>query len=183
MKKVTKATIAAAAAAVLLAGGVGTLALWQKDANVDAGAVSTGHLNLTVGTDGTWTDKSADAQDTNFNPATDELVPGDTVSYTQTVTIDAEGKNLQGALTVGSAAAVPAALAGEVEIDLAIDASVPGLTKVGNVVSFAEEGTYQVPLEITVSFAKGTTGSTANGTMDQDIDLSQLALTLDQVRP
>lgn len=183
MKKVTKATIAAVAAGALLLGGAGTVALWQQNANVDAGSVSTGHLKLTTGETGTWQDVSNSLEPTAFDPKNDTLVPGDVVTFDQFATIEAEGKNLQGALTVGTAAAVPDELADDVTVGLDIDSSAEGLSKDGNVVSFSEEGSYKVPLKITVTFKKGTVASTEDVTMDKSIDLTKLSLVLDQVRP
>jgi len=184
MKKVTKATIAAVAAGALLLGGAGTVALWQSTDTVDAGQIDTGHLNLTLGTDGQWSDISdAAAPEPITNVSDFKLVPGDTVKFTQTASIAAAGKNLQGALTVGTLDAIPASLTGQVAVTVAADASAAGLVKNGNVISFADEGNYDVPVSITVAFAEGTTGSTPSSTMDQSIDLSNLSLTLDQVRP
>lgn len=183
MKKVMKAAIAAGAAGALLLGGAGTMALWSVDTDIDAGTVTTGHLTLDATATGVWTDTSADAATTDFVPATDHLVPGDTVTYAQTVTIGADGKNLKGELTVGTLDAVPAALADDVTVTVAAAPTDPNLTVVGSVVSFAEPGSYDVPVTITVAFAAGTAGSTADTTMDTPIDLTALSLTLNQVRP
>lgn len=182
MKKVTKATIAAVAAGALLLGGAGTIALWQQSETVDAGTVNTGHLALTVENNGVWTDISDGGAGVPFDPATEQIVPGDVVAYTQTVQIDAEGKNIQGALSVGTLQALPPELQDEIELDLEIDATAEGLTKEGNVISFAEQGNYDVPVKITVTFPTGTAASTPNDTMDKAIDLNALTLTLDQVR-
>lgn len=182
MKKTTKATIAAVAAGALLIGGAGTLALWQAEDNVDAGTVTTGHLELTTDGEGVWTDASPDAATTTFDPVTDSIVPGDTVEFNQTVTIDAEGKNIQGALTVGTVGAVPADLETYVTIALDVDASAEGITEAGGVLSFAAPGVYEVPVSITVTFDEGAVGTTPNTTMDEPIDLTQLTLTLDQIR-
>lgn len=182
MKKTTKATIAAAAAGILLVTGAGTVALWQQSETVNAGTVDTGHLKLTVDDNGVWSDISDGGAGVPFNPDTDQIVPGDVVAYTQTVRIDAEGKNIQGALSVGTLQAIPEPLQDEITLGLDIDATADGLTKDGNVISFAEQGIYQVPVTITVTFPEGTTASTPDDTMDQPLDLNALTLTLDQVR-
>lgn len=183
MKKTTKATIAAVAAGALLLGGAGTVARWQATENIDAGTVSTGHLTLdATSVPGAWTDISAGAPGTAFDPVTDELVPGDTITFDQTVKIDAEGKNIKGELTVDALKAVPTPLVDDVTFSLDIDEATAGMTKVGNVLSFAAEGTYDVPVKITVAFAEGTEASTANTTMNVPIDLTELALVLNQVR-
>lgn len=184
MKKVMKAAIAAGAAGALMLGGAGTFALWNATDTLDnAGTVSTGHLKLDTTAAGVWKDISAGAPGVAFAPATGKLVPGDTVEFKQTVQIVASGANLKGALTVDSLGAVPVALTDQVTVDLAIDATASGLTKAGNVVSFAAPGTYDVPVTITVGFIKGTAGSTPVGTMDQAVTLAALGLALDQVRP
>jgi alternate signal-mediated exported protein len=183
MKKLTKATIAAAAAGVLLLGGAGTIARWQATEEINAGPVSTGHLTLTATATGTWEDTSGDAATTTFDPAVDHLVPGDTVVYSQTVTIGADGKNLKGALTVGDlASVVPAELTNHVTVTVVPKPTDPKLTVVDNVVSFAEPGNFNVPVTITVAFAEGTTDSTPDATMDKAVNLDALSLTLDQVR-
>lgn len=181
MKKVMKAAVAAGAAGALLLGGAGTYALWSASSEVDAGTVTTGHLTLDTATPGTWVDSSADAADTAFDPTSDHIVPGDTVTYTQVVTIGADGKNLKGALTVGTLDAIPAALAGQVTVAVAPTA-VPGVTVEGSEVSFAAQGSYPVPVTITVNFDAGATGSTPDTTMDEAVNLNALELTLNQVR-
>lgn len=183
MKKVTKATIAAAAAGVLLLGGAGTIARWQATEEINAGTVTTGQLTLTATAEGTWEDTSADAANPTFVPTTDRLVPGDTVVYSQIVTIGADGKNLKGALTVGDlASVVPVELAAHVTVTVAPKPTDPKLTVVDNVVSFAEPGNFDVPVTITVAFAEGTENSTPNATMEKAVNLNALSLTLDQVR-
>lgn len=185
MKKVTKATIAAAAAGALLLGGAGTVALWQGTDTVNSGNVQTGHLKLDTTATGQWTDISGGSSAPIADIAAFKIVPGDTVQFVQTVTIDAVGNNLKGALSVGALdAAIPAELADDVTANLAIDPeNTSGLTKAGNVLSFGASGTYQVPITITVAFEAGTTGSTAAVTMDKQVVLSALSLNLDQVRP
>lgn len=183
MKKIMKAAIAAGAAGALMLGGAGTFALWNGSGDVSAGTVTTGHLLLNTAAAGVWQDVSVPATPVAFDPVTETIVPGDILEYKQTVTIDADGKNLQGELTVGALDAVPAALVGQVTLNLDADATAPGLTQVGNVISFAAPGSYAVPITITVTFAEGTAGSSPAGTMDEPIDLGALELALDQVRP
>ncbi|ALO67767.1 hypothetical protein AS189_16390 [Arthrobacter alpinus] len=182
MKKVTKAAVAAGAAGVLLLGGAGSFALWNDTKTVDAGTVNTGHLTLDASAPGAWADISADAENALFVPTTDKIVPGDTVTFTQTVTIDADGKNLKGELTVGTLAAVPAALTDQVTVTVAPTAAA-GVTVDGSVVSFDAPGIFTVPVTITVNFLEGAAGSTPETTMVQEVNLNALELTLDQVRP
>ena len=183
MKKVTKATIAAVAAGALLLGGAGTIARWQAQQTIDAGTVETGHLNLTTNGEGNWQDISNPEAPEPFDPATQQLVPGDVVAFSQTATIDAEGKNIAGSLSVDQAATALGALEGYVTVDLQVDASAPGITEEADgTLSFADPGTYSVPFLITVTFAEGAVGDTPPSTYDQPLDLEALTLTLDQVR-
>ena len=180
MKKVTKAAVAAAAAGALLLGGAGTFALWNDTVDVNAGAVTTGHLTMSTDGTGTWADISIPAAPTGFAPATDLLVPGDIVEFTQDVTIEATGKNLKaklsnGALTGGTP------LPADVSVDVAVDDedSVAGLIKEAEtgVLTFTGSGTYTVPVKVKVTFAESATAS-----MDAPVTLGNLTLTLDQVR-
>lgn len=97
MKKTTKGAIAAGSAALLLAGGAGTMAAWNASTNLGGGQVASGNMTVTAGA-GTWTwgDSGTGAE---FNPATEKLVPGDKVTYTSNVSYTLEGKNLQAKLT------------------------------------------------------------------------------------
>ena len=182
MKKVMKAAIAAGAASALLLGGAGSYALWKGTGDINAGTVTTGHLTLDATAAGVWADASTDAANAVFNPVTDRLVPGDKVTYKKLVKVSAEGKNLKGALEVGTLAAVPAPLTNQVNVSVDADATAAGLSKVGNVISFAAPGDYDIPVTITVNFIPGTVGSTPDATMDENLDLGALTLNLNQVR-
>ncbi|QXQ09936.1 alternate-type signal peptide domain-containing protein [Paeniglutamicibacter sp. Y32M11] len=178
MKKVTKATIAAAAAGVLLVGGAGTVALWSDSMDVDPGAVSTGHLTLDASAAGTWTDETEGAAITTFRPGTDHLVPGDTIVYTQNVIIGADGKNLKGELTATGLTGGTAVLPADVSVDVAVADSAVGLSQDGEIITFGEADTYTVPVTVTVAFAPSAVGS-----MDELVDLGSMTLTLNQVAP
>lgn len=183
MKKVTKATIAAVAAGALLLGGAGTIARWQATQTIDAGTVESGHLNLTTTGTGQWQDISNPDAPEPFDPTTQQLVPGDVVTFSQTATIDAEGKNIAGVLSVDQEATDLKGLADYVTVDLKVDSSAPGITEeTDGTLSFAEPGTYAVPFLITVTFDEGAVGDTPPSTYDQVVDLQALTLTLDQVR-
>ena len=108
MNKVTKGAIAAAAGVILLMGGAGTLASWNSSANAGASqAVSAGSLSVTTGAAGVWKSGA-----TTITPSNFRIVPGDTLTYTQTFNLAASGDNLlftvtasPGALSATSAAA------------------------------------------------------------------------------
>lgn len=96
MNKKTKGALAAAAGAAILVGGAGTMAAWNDSTDLGGGTVTAGVLNIDQQPDsGNW--KFEDGEP--FNPVTDRLVPGDTVVYTATYNITAEGTNLKATLT------------------------------------------------------------------------------------
>ncbi|WFN92442.1 alternate-type signal peptide domain-containing protein [Gordonia sihwensis] len=99
MNKATKGAIAAAAGALILAGGAGTMAAWNSQVGGNTTAVTAGSLNVTQTGTGSWTW----ADGTAFNPATDFLVPGDSVKYVAEYNITLKGTNLKAELvpTVG----------------------------------------------------------------------------------
>ena len=97
----TKAIIAIVAGAVLLLGGGTTLAYWSTQATVNAGTVSSGDLNLTLVETPSW---SLTPEGGTAAPVADitviDIVPGDTVTLTQDVTITLIGENLIADLAV-----------------------------------------------------------------------------------
>src|SRR5688500_9753810 len=90
MNKLVKGAIAGAAGIALLMGGAGSLALWNDSAAITDASVASGTLTLGA-TAGTWTG----------NPAL--MVPGDSATYTSTVTITAKGTNLLSRLSIDPA--------------------------------------------------------------------------------
>ena len=102
MKKTTKGAIAAASAALLLAGGAGTMAAWSASTTAStAQTITAGNMTVAQTGTGTWTWGAGNGAiaGTAFNPATDLLVPGDTVNYTADYAINLVGKNLKAELT------------------------------------------------------------------------------------
>lgn len=93
----TTAVVAIAAGAVLLLGGGTTLAYWSTQASITAGTVTSGDLNITVATeDVEWTVTPEGAGGVAIPADIDTLriVPGDTVTMTQTATLTLVGDNL-----------------------------------------------------------------------------------------
>ncbi|NMM84404.1 hypothetical protein B2J88_08520 [Rhodococcus sp. SRB_17] len=102
MKKTTKGAIAAASAALLLAGGAGTMAAWSTSTAAGAGAtITAGNMSVAQTGTGTWTwgGTNGAVAGTAFDPAVDKLVPGDTVNYTANYNVTLVGKNLKATLT------------------------------------------------------------------------------------
>jgi len=95
MNKLTKGAIAGAAGIILLMGGAGSLAYWSDSANAGAGSqvVTAGQLKFGTAAAGTWSLNGTTI--TAANLASARIVPGDTVSFTQTVPFTAQGNNLK----------------------------------------------------------------------------------------
>jgi alternate signal-mediated exported protein len=182
MNKATKGAIAAGAAGILLLGGAGTFALWEDTGNISAGTVSTGELKLTLGT-GTWTETATPG--TPISISNFDIVPGDSLTYTTTVTATATGDNLTGELKIDensfdtafgplTSNYVTATVANTAadEPGLVIDDADP------NVMTFVDSATpYTFNVTITVAF-----DAAAPDLTDQNLEiiLPALAVTLEQ---
>lgn len=97
MNKMIKGSVAGAAGIALLMGGFGTYALWSDSEQLDASQVQSGEL--TIDTSGGSYDDANTAADNDWT-ANDLMVPGDTVTYTQTFTVKGTGKNLRGTISL-----------------------------------------------------------------------------------
>lgn len=123
MNKVAKASVAAGAGVVLLMGGAASLAYWNSSTELGAGgqSITAGTLTVTPTdpADGAWTKSfnggtAADVADLSAV----EVVPGNTIEYTETFEVDAAGEDLlftvqgsEGAIEAASAAPADVALA------------------------------------------------------------------------
>lgn len=103
-KKMIKGIVAGVLGLALLLGG-GTFALWYQTNSVATGAIQSGQLNFTTGTQ-TWTVTAADGSATPgtataiTNIANFRMVPGDTVTLTTPITVNAVGDTLKATLKV-----------------------------------------------------------------------------------
>jgi alternate signal-mediated exported protein len=90
--KLTKALVATGVGVALLAGGGGTFATWYDSTTTEGATVTSGDLGLTAGP-GVWSNglKTIDV-------ASYRVVPGETLTFTQNVRIDATGDRLQAVL-------------------------------------------------------------------------------------
>ena len=95
MNTMIKGSIAGATGIALLMGGFGTYALWSDSESVAATSVMSGELDIATSA-GVYDDANSVAA--NDWTATDKMVPGDKVTYTQTFTVKGSGKNLKGTI-------------------------------------------------------------------------------------
>lgn len=161
-----RATLVAAVAAVVLVlalPGTGAYAAWNASAPLGVSSVTTGSLGLDRDAlpGGTWSN-AGDA----FDPETDRLTAGTTLSYTiADVPVTAMGDNLRATFTVAGAQ-VPAAVADHVTVTVASDPS----TVLG--ADSDADGHQAVTLVVTLT----ADASLPSGT--QTIDLTDLVVTL-----
>lgn len=99
MKNLTKAAIAGGAGLVLLLGGATTIAYWTDEEDGGGGVIQAGTLDLGTVTGGGWmiSHEGSGGEPTEpvpFDPATDQIVPGDLLSYTQDVPVELQGENI-----------------------------------------------------------------------------------------
>jgi alternate signal-mediated exported protein len=93
MNKMIKGSLAGATGVALLMGGFGTYALWSDSENLQVNGVQSGELDIATSA-GVYDD--ANTATANDWTSTDKMVPGDKVTYTQTFTVKATGKNMKG---------------------------------------------------------------------------------------
>lgn len=170
MKKSTKGAIAAASAAALLLGGAGSLAYWNATGTINGGSVTSGHLKLEADDTGTW-----ELNGVEVDPISDvRIVPGDTLEFTGSYTIDAAGDNLQADVTV-TGATESGPLAAYVDTDL--DYTVEGAA--ATTITEDNDGD-TLEAVVTVDFPWGTLDNDSNVTGGLSLDLANIAVTLTQ---
>jgi len=186
MNKSIKGAAAAAAAGVLLLGGAGSLAYWTATGTVAGGTINSGELTLTnpdcdpgVGTaNSVWMLDGAPA--TVFDPATQKIVPGDTLTKVCTYTITASGTHLEALLTTstpaytGTANALTDGTAGSLTVTptYKVDATV-GQTSI-----FSADSGETLEVTVVVAFPEGVTSS--NTTQNLSAVLNNITVTATQ---
>jgi len=168
MNKLTQGAIAAAAGVILLMGGAGTLASWNSSANAGSSqTITAGALAVTANADGAWKNGA-----TTITPSTFRIVPGDTLTYTQTFNLNASGNNLLFTLTA-TPGAISGASAGAADVALAAALTGSGSFTVAgsNIAASTTPGTYKVTtagttvvtVTMTVVFPYASTNATQTG--------------------
>ena len=179
MKKQTKGAIAAGGAAVLLLGGLGSLAYWNDSTALGGSTITSGQLSMTKDA-GTWTDENG-----SINPTTFRLVPGDTVTYTTTVTINATGDNLKAKLYADTSGFTSSkTLATEptktISAKKSADPAGTDITQSGTSLAISPAGgasAYTVVVTLKLPFDSAT-----NSSQSDTLNLGNIALHLDQVQ-
>lgn len=178
VKKSTKGAVAAAAAGVLLLGGAGSLAFWSDSVTIGGDTINSGHLSLddTTGTDDTcanapWLMDSAEPGSA-FNPLTDKIVPGDTLTKFCTFDVSAIGNHLRAdlAATGGTASGTLAPPVTVSSVFTVAGATVTGITEANN--------GNELKSKITLTFPKGLTKD--NTSQGKSLNLTSYVVTATQ---
>jgi alternate signal-mediated exported protein len=202
MNKLVKGAIATAAGVVLLMGGAGTFAYWNSSVGITGGTIVAGNLLVSDATpsDGVWTvQKNGTGTASTVTLSSFKASPGDVLTYTKTVKITATGDNLVAKLSLAPGSIVAAstgnaaantALAADLTQAASISATGTGIVAV---TSGANAGTYtitpgagagisaqSVTLTATITFPKSATSGVEDAAMLGSVNLSGMAVTLDQ---
>lgn len=162
MKKTTKGALAALAGGTLLFGGAGSLAYWTGESTVTGDSIESGTLDLstpdcTVGA-GTheW---QFDTSNAAFDPDTDTVVPGDTLTKVCDLTLTLVGSHIGATLDVGS---ITAGLTGDSALTDELVPSATFLVDGDPYAPLTASGTYVIRATITVDFPYGVEDNDSN---------------------
>jgi alternate signal-mediated exported protein len=205
MNKLVKGAIATAAGVVLLMGGAGTFAYWNASTGITGGTIVAGQLTVSDPTpsDGVWTvQKDGTGTATVVTLADFKASPGDVLTYTKNVSITATGDNLTATLSLapgsidGTTSSNPdTSLASYLTNTTGLSIVSPVATIVQGTGSDADKyfltpGStgivdQTVALVAVITFPKNVDPGTSNGTLENatmtgSVDLSGLAVDLDQ---
>jgi len=187
MNKTTKGALGLGAAAVLLAGGAGSLAYWSGSTSLDAGSITSGTLKLenpACGADWKYAAGKAGAGTT-----VTKYVPGDVITKTCTFTITASGDNLSAKLNT-PAVSFPAAASGSsrtltptADYKIGTAAAVNG----DNTITSADNGkTVTAAITVNIPFGSAENAATkvnVNDTQNLTTTLNTITVTATQVTP
>lgn len=182
--RLMRTALAGATGVALLAGGFGSLSNWSEEDPLPSAPVTAGELSLATGAE-TWTDQSPDAPDTTWNPATDEMVPGDTVRVEVPLTLTVIGKNMAGTVAIDRAAFDTTSFNGELTVTYDVGLTDLGVTDLPDgSVSFVRSGLAgdTVTGTGTVTFALAPTASLSSAEGANAL-LDQAKFVTTQVRP
>lgn len=174
MKKSTKGAVAAGSAAVLLMGGVGTLAYWNDSETVTGTTIGSGRLDLEVVDCDDW-QLDADGG-AGGDLGSREIVPGDSLTKTCTYTLTAEGDHLEASLGI-TTPNWTGALASKVTTAATFTVGVVPVTP-GTPYPFEDGSPETITAEFTVDFPFGT--SVDNTSQDLTATLGDVTMTVTQ---
>lgn len=171
MNKMTKGALATGLGVALLIGGGGSLAVWNTSAQANAGTIVAGDLGLEAGA-GTWRNSAGTDVTEKVQGGKYKIVPGDSLTFTQPVTVELSGEMMKAKLSVTGA---PQGTFTQGNYDISgdvVDAN--GNTVFDQILT--KSGSYIA--SATFTFKEGTTGVQDTGA---SYDFSNIAYKLDQV--
>ncbi len=179
MNNKTKGVIAGIAGLALLGGGT-TFALWSDSATLTGATITNGNLDVTATGTMAWADVSSDTVGAPVSIpiiADWQMVPGDALEGSQSLTVEVEGDNLVANLLVDTVSAtLPAGVTATYDVlrgatvvanDIALGTDTP--------ITDVESGTYTVVLNVAF-------GAAATGSMEATTALQNVTVSLSQVR-
>lgn len=178
MERLTKGALAIGAGALLLLGGAGTYALWSdSQAVAEAGDISSGDLDLALGT-AAWTLNGTTVADVTAV----RIVPGDVLALSQPITVTAIGDSLQATLAVSGTDGLTGdqALLDALDVTFALDGPPSWATPNGDGTFEVAPSTAAYPAvdaDVTLTFDAATPDQVATGSV---VNLSSLTFTLEQ---
>jgi alternate signal-mediated exported protein len=186
MNKLTKGAIATAAGVILLMGGAGTFATWNAQVGVTGQTITAGNLALSAGT-GTWSSSISGAIS---NIGIYRIVPGDTLTFTQPVTLTAVGHNLTATVAVDPTSVVAAssstadtALKSFITSSATVAISGSGITQSGSTITVTGSDAGVAPsatITVSIPFSKSATGGAENGAKLGSVKLNDFNVTVTQ---
>ncbi|WP_312180575.1 alternate-type signal peptide domain-containing protein [Arthrobacter sp.] len=173
MNKMAKGALATGVGVALLLGGGGTLAVWNQSASANAGTIVAGDLNL-VAAKGVWTN----AKGTIVDPASYKVVPGDVLTYTQTLDVTLVGDLMNAKLTLsGAASAFQNAQVSPIELK---GATAGGVLNAASLTPATIPADKKVTASTKFTFNSATTG---RDDVNKTADFTNLSYSLEQIAP
>jgi len=128
--------------------------------------VTSGVLDVNAGSAGTWSQTLT------------KIVPGDTITYTQQLTLTATGDHLKATVTSNIGTITNGITGSTATSTFVVKTSPGGVAVVPASGVYTLNGTYTVDVTITVAFASGTADQVGQ---NASVNLSTLAVTVTQV--
>lgn len=177
MNKATKGAVAAGAAALLLAGGAGTMAAWNATAPLTGGTITAGYLTLAADPAAvpSWSVTNGATTTPNVNIATFAVSPGDTIVYSGKVKLGVKGDNLKAKL-VADSTTIDGDLAAKLSSSVSVKYNGTDLTNTP--VTQLDDGK---TVDVAVTFTFKDPATVDNTSQRETASLAQFNIKLDQV--
>jgi alternate signal-mediated exported protein len=170
MDQSIKGALAAASAGVVLVGSLGSLAYWNATGTFDGDTIESGRLALTDSGDMEWLLNGVSIESDDVT-----LVPGDSLTFTDSLVVVAEGNNIEAEVDV-TGGGFTGALATYLDTDLDLTLEGAALADGADIDETNDGDTILV--EGSIDFEFGT--DVDNASQGKVVTLSDLVITLTQ---